>query len=461
VIPADPAQLFFLAGIVCLIFAPRMNWWPRYRGFPLSRLGLLDSPQSESDTYALSVLGTWLIIFSALAGYYLCFWPGVRPQRRVLFWVFLPAVLGICMFFGRFAYLGSSYSSLLDRSWLGSPFRAGQLESWAASPGFHVAFVGLLLIGIFTIRLIRGVSSLPLAFSEASVTELEVDLWRRTRFLVWVLVGPLFLAPVILGLGIGGIVLAFPKRLGAIVQNELFSYSTPVLEAVLILAIASWVIGTSGRRILRSSVQFFAPKYLFPGAAFPIGMAVLISSAHYLSARLQWATTHFGNTAVPQPGIYFKLPSPWLLLMFFAAFAEEVIFRGLLQTIFVRRHRLYRGIFLSGIVWAAYHFNGDAFRHPDEVKVVSTVAFRLALCLALGFVLSWLTLRAASVWPAAIAHALYNLLVLDFGQPFPAKSWVWVGGWAVLAFFVFRYWPVEKPGEMGTVIAATEPGIAP
>jgi membrane protease YdiL (CAAX protease family) len=33
----------------------------------------------------------------------------------------------------------------------------------------------------------------------------------------------------------------------------------------------------------------------------------------------------------------------------------------------------------------------------------------LATCLALGFVFGWLTLHAGSIWPAVIAHGLYNV----------------------------------------------------
>jgi len=162
----------------------------------------------------------------------------------------------------------------------------------------------------------------------------------------------------------------------------------------------------------------------------------------------------------PPIGFYFGFPSPWLLFMFFAAFSEEVVFRGLLQATFIRRYGQYRGIFLTGIAWAAFHFNSDALAHPDEVGVLSQVAFRLAMCLALGYVLSWLTLRAASVLPAAIAHTLYNVLVSNFGPAFPGKSFVWVGLWAILACLVFRYWPVDGPNELDLEMPTTEPGIA-
>jgi len=145
--------------------------------------------------------------------------------------------------------------------------------------------------------------------------------------------------------------------------------------------------------------------------------------------------------------------------MFFGAFFEEVVFRGLLQTTFIGRYGLYRGIFLTGIIWAAYHFNSDAFSHPTEEGVLSKLGFRLVVCLALGFVLSWLTLRSGSIFPVAVAHTFYNMLVSDFGPPFPGKAIVWVGLWAVLACFLFRYWPVHVENEPELEMPDAEPGI--
>jgi len=176
--------------------------------------------------------------------------------------------------------------------------------------------------------------------------------------------------------------------------------------------------------------------------------------------RSVWAAYHIGAAAAPQLGSYFNFPNPWLFFMFFGAIFEEVVFRGLLQTTFIGRYGLYRGIFLTGIIWAAYHFNSDALLHPTEEGVLSQLGFRFFMCLSLGFVLSWLTLRSASVLPAAVAYAFYNVLVSEFGPPFPGKTMVQVALWAVLACFLFRYWPVLVEDEPELQMPGAEPGIA-
>jgi membrane protease YdiL (CAAX protease family) len=459
VIPADPAQLLFLVGIVCLIFAPRMSWWPSQLDTFLARLGIT-AQEARLDSAPILVLDEFAIIFSALAGLFVCFWPGPRGVRRVLLSVLLPSVAAICITFGRFAYLGRSYYSALDRSIFHNPVPFAEWRLWTSTPGFHVAFLGIVLIGIFTSRMIFGISSLPLALPKASVNEpSDPEFWRRIQILIWVLVGPLFILALPLGV-VAGIILYSVPNGAAYIQSQLFARLGTFATSLIFLSLVWWIVQKAGREEIRSSIRLTRPKFLFLGAALSIGIGGLISSGQYLVDRSHWASTQFGNTIPPQLGSYFNLPDPWLLLMFFGAFFEEIVFRGLLQSTFIRRYGLYRGIFLTGIVWAAYHFNSDAYTHPTELGVLSKLGFRLALCLALGFVLSWLTLRSATVLPAAVAHTFYNVLVSDFGPSFPGKAMVWVGLWALLAYFLFRYWPVQCPDEVTVQLPAAEPGIA-
>src|SRR5207244_12061972 len=98
--------------------------------------------------------------------------------------------------------------------------------------------------------------------------------------------------------------------------------------------------------------------------------------------------------------------------LIFGGFFEEVIFRGVLQTRFIHGYWLYRGIFLVGVIWAAFHFFSDfSFSSLTDQEVLAKLGFRMFMCVALSFVLAWLTLRSQSVVPAAVSHARYNALV--------------------------------------------------
>lgn len=458
VIPADPAQLLFLAGIVCLVFAPHMSRWPPQLNAFLARLKV-PAEQERIDSLPFIIFPTWAIIFSALAGFFLCFWPGPHVVRRVIFFIFLPVLAAICTIFGRFAYLERTYSSALDKSTFHSLILFARSTAWTSTPGFHLAFAGLFLIGIFTSRMIFGIASLPLALPETSIVGLsDPQFWRRVQFLIWMVMGPILISVLPVG-AIGGISLYFFSYGGISAQSPLFATLGTLAALLFSLLIVCWITGKTGRTIFRSSIRLPGPKYIFIASSFSIGIAGLISAGQYLFDRSHWTVTKFGNTP-PRVGPYFNFLDTWLFIVFFGVFFEEIVFRGLLQTAFVRRYGLYPGIFLTGVVWAAFHFNSDAFSHPTELGVLSQLGFRMTMCLALGFVLSWLTLRSTSVLPAAITHTLYNVLVSHFGPYFPGKAMVWVGLWAILACFLFRYWPVQRPNDLAGEMSAAVPGAA-
>lgn len=80
---------------------------------------------------------------------------------------------------------------------------------------------------------------------------------------------------------------------------------------------------------------------------------------------------------------------------------EELLFRGLLLSALLRRMRPFAAVLVSALVFAAAHL-------PDLHWLWYGVP-NLAL---LGIAFAWLRLRSGSLWPAIIAHACNNLLVM-------------------------------------------------
>jgi len=459
VLPTDLSQLLLLGGIICLVFASRMSWGPLYPHHSPAGLSLPEEQENQLNGFELNAIGSLAIIFSAMAGYYVCFWPGRRPAQRIFFLVTLPAVLGMCLILGRFTDWGRSSTSVLDKGLPRLSIGPGQLDLWLASPGFHVSFAGLVLIGIFLSRIMFELSALPIVLAGSGEIEPSgTELWMRARKLLWVLVGPLFAASGILGFAVIGFVIFTSKSAALFVGNPVYFWSLRIAEDILFFALVYCIVGEAGYQTLKPYIRWPKREYLLLGAAIPVAIGGLISSGHYMVDRLIWAATQFAQTVPPQPGRYFNLPSPWLLCMFFAALFEEVVFRGLLQTIFVRRYGFFRGIFLVGIVWSAYHFNFDAsFANFSELGVLTKVGSRVAMCLSIGFVLSWLTIRSGSVWPSSITHTLYNVLVTGFGLVFPGRGAVWTGCWVILACFLFHYWPISDSISTETALPSAEP----
>lgn len=82
------------------------------------------------------------------------------------------------------------------------------------------------------------------------------------------------------------------------------------------------------------------------------------------------------------------------------------------------------------------------------------LASRIAICLAMNCVLSWMTLRWKSVIPAAIAHTASNvLLAIGINGIIPFAHEMRIALWAVCALVLFRYWPVKYEDSPGAASA--------
>jgi membrane protease YdiL (CAAX protease family) len=395
------------------------------------------------------ILSVYLIIFSAMAGYYVCFWPGKHPVRRIIWLVCAPALIGLGLLFSRVVYLSGPASSILESggSALGHKLAWAKSTLWMLPSGFQFTALGLLLIVVFASRLTFGISTLPLALPTKHACESEdFEAWQRLQFLVFVLVGPLFLVGIVLSFMGLWIPMMLFSRPPAYIQSVWFGRLTPVIESLVAYGVLVCFLWREEKQTIRQSIRWPAAKNLLLAGAFAIGIDVTISIAQYLPERAQWAAHNFGGFGPPMFEAYFGFPDPWLFLLLFGALCEEIVFRGLLQARFIQRYGLYRGMFLVGITWAAYHFFADfSFVHPTVVEVFEKLGFRIFMSVVLSFVLGWLTLRAGSVLPAAIAHGFYNVLTKSsLGPPFPSEGLVRVGLWAVLAYILFRYWPFPE-----------------
>jgi len=179
VIPADPFQLLFLAGISCLVVAHGLRWWP---------VEVCLGPDQFTDSFGrqLRIFGAlfvYPIIFAGTTGYFVCFWPGGHPVRRILGLVFLPTMAGLGLMFSRLVYLSGPSSSVLEStgSIVTHRIHWAQTMLWKLA-GFQFSLTGLLLIAIFTSRLALGIATLPLALPGRHALQAEdFGSWRRLR----------------------------------------------------------------------------------------------------------------------------------------------------------------------------------------------------------------------------------------------------------------------------------------
>jgi len=454
--PADAVQLVFLGGIVCLIISQHSRWWTEQLIAQLLKTGE-SKEQIRVNLVLFQSFARYPLTFASMAGYFVCFWPGDRPIRKILGWVCFPAILSLVVICGRFLYVGPQPISVME------PSRSliGMIGSWPArllalGPGFQCCLLGIALIFVYVRLIVVGRTSLPIILPPPRTSEFQDGAaWEGTKSLVWVLIGPLFLVgPILVFLTMGLPYLASSHLLGYL-ASEWFVRLGRIVDPSIALGITCWVAGRDGRQAAWRSIRAFKPQYVLLGASVPVGVSVIISVGNYMFDRALWAHG-FGASWLPEFRSYFDLPDPWLSLLFFGALFEEIIFRGLLQSRFIQRYRLYRGIFFVAIVWAAFHFFSDSYSGAPDIGVVLRLASRVFTCLVLGFVFSWLTLRSGSVLPAAIAHTLFNVFVFsNFGPDFYGKEWVRLVLWALVAYVLFRYWPAraeDEPGAVATIV---------
>jgi hypothetical protein len=182
VIPADPTQLLLLAGAVCLTFSPHLKFWPpAFVTQPDHRTQLL-----IEQTGPLRIFFVWFVMFSGMAAYLVCFWPGSRPIRRILLWVFAPAIVGSGFILAQIFWFTQHTTSVLQSSrHVKQSVNLFDWTRWISLPGFFFCFTGLLLIAIYTSRLAFGIARLPLSLPDSPSSEATDSAhWRQLQYVI-------------------------------------------------------------------------------------------------------------------------------------------------------------------------------------------------------------------------------------------------------------------------------------
>ena len=450
VLPADLCQLAFLTGTIFLFISPRLPWRPSTEMLMSNAFPLTVKSDSVLRSVQLIFALLYPAAFAGLVAYFTCFYPGKKPTRRILTLVFLPAIFSLGSIFFVLSQIFRPPSSVFFQSQAYLSFSYQWLRSNGVDlpVGFWFCFLSLPVLAIFLVRLRSGATSLPLVLRGpvASVGE-AADLWPKIQILIFILLAPLYLI-----VGFAGILPALPFSLPHVslpfIYISVARVLGSVLESAIPVAIALWILGPWGRNAARKSLQVPEPRNALISFLLPILVAGLPQALHYLIDRTQWAIYLFNRDFPPQIIAYFDLGQfrdPWLLLMVFGAFAEEIVFRGMLLQNLIFRYGLHRGTFLTGIIWGAYHFRSDPYFGLSVGGVLLQLAERILICVALNCVLAWMTLRWESIIPAGITHTVSNILVVvGINKSIPWSGELRILEWAAIAFLLFRYWPLAR-----------------
>jgi hypothetical protein len=184
VIPVDPAQLLILAGAVCLTVSPHLKFWP-------ADFIPTDGRRAElllEQTVPLRLLLGWFVMFSGMAAYFVCFWPGSHASRRILLSVFAPAIAGSGLILAQIFWFAMPVTSVLQSTHhIAQNAKPLDWARWVSLPGFFFCFAGLVLVATYTSRLVFGIARLPVSLPYSPSREATDSVaWRRVQWVVWV-----------------------------------------------------------------------------------------------------------------------------------------------------------------------------------------------------------------------------------------------------------------------------------
>jgi len=93
--PADRAFFFLLLGSTFLLISPDLGWWNAWQ---MNTLGASGISNLSTAKHWLSVWREILLLkIAGAAGFFVCFFLGSMPLRRLRLWVYLPAALGVAL----------------------------------------------------------------------------------------------------------------------------------------------------------------------------------------------------------------------------------------------------------------------------------------------------------------------------------------------------------------------------
>lgn len=237
-----------------------------------------------------------------------------------------------------------------------------------------------------------------------------------------------------------GIIALFllPGLLGASLKSgRLWIYALITLQELLLIGIPALLISL---RSLAARLDFLS-LWKHPGS-YSLGLsslsAVSFSLAGILIAVLWISLMEVLGIRVPlerspiMPQSIGEYLLAFLTSALLPAFAEELLFRGLLLQAFRRRLGDRWALWLTALLFSILHLSLQGF----------------GVLLVIGLFLAGLTLRYESLWPAVLFHGLYNTaaILLNGLKALPSPQMVWLcsGIFIACCYLLFRREPARN-----------------
>lgn len=201
-------------------------------------------------------------------------------------------------------------------------------------------------------------------------------------------------------------------------------FGTVTLAAMWCPALATWstcrVLGRSFRSLAWRWPQ---ARYIVAGYFIPLAYSATAYAAVWAfrlggwnSDMVKLIAERFGLRGIPEWGAF----ALWIVFtstgsvisVLSTALGEEIGWRGFLVPELAKQMSFTKLSLLSGVIWWAWHspllLFADYNAGTNRWYALSCFA---VMVIANSFIMAWLPLKSASLWPAAVFHASHNLFI--------------------------------------------------
>jgi uncharacterized protein len=251
----------------------------------------------------------------------------------------------------------------------------------------------------------------------------------------------------------------------ALVQPEVMAgLETAKLGLYLVFLILALVTGLKSGPAARAATGFGGGKFLSWLLVF-LAFTLYYALNAGLNVWLGLAAPADNSALMEQIGIanpiLFALPLilqnglVFPLLGLVIAFGEEYGWRWYLQNELIKLGKV-RGIFLVGLIWAAWHYPAIWMGHnyPGQ-PLLGTLLFTI-YCVLAAYIFGFIVLKTGSVWLAAFAHAVnnqvYTTMLILFGAPSDSVLAFGPGAYGLVLMAVVTALILRDPVWKGTPV---------
>ena len=219
---------------------------------------------------------------------------------------------------------------------------------------------------------------------------------------------------------------------------------------------AAWL-----RPNLRSGLRWYLAAWLLPALLTMLGVGLYYALfPHYFDLSMGALRSGLGAQLPADADLMVIVAGQLIaaltigpLINTFVAFGEEFGWRGfLLQALYPLGER--QAVVLSGFIWGVWHWPiiamgynyGSAYPGAPWLGMVAMAW----IAILLGTLLSWVTIRAGSVWPAALGHGAFNAIaglgiLFVAGQPNLLLGPMATGVVVSIPLLVLAAWLLGRP----------------